>query len=50
MDEQMKQRLAIVEVGTSGRCGRDAGDWERFRTGWHATLDVGDLVQGPGTS
>lgn len=36
MDSLTQERLAIVEVVQNWALWRDAGDWERFRTVWHA--------------
>jgi hypothetical protein len=36
MDAVMQEKLAIVEVVQNWALWRDAGDWERFRTVWHA--------------
>jgi hypothetical protein len=36
MDSLMQERLAVVEVVHNWALWRDAGDWERFRTVWHA--------------
>jgi hypothetical protein len=36
MDGTMHERLAIAEVVQNWALWRDAGDWERFRTVWHA--------------
>lgn len=36
MESAMQDRLAIVEVVQNWALWRDAGDWERFRTVWHA--------------
>ena len=36
MNSQMLERLAIREVVENWVVWRDAGDWERFRTVWHA--------------
>jgi hypothetical protein len=36
MDGLMQEKLAIVEVVQNWALWRDAGDWERFRTVWHA--------------
>ena len=35
MENEMAERLAIVEVLENWALWRDAGDWERFRTVWH---------------
>jgi hypothetical protein len=36
MDALMQERLAIAEVVQNWAVWRDAGDWDRFRTVWHA--------------
>jgi hypothetical protein len=36
MDLQSNDRLAIAEIVANWAIWRDAGDWERFRTVWHA--------------
>jgi hypothetical protein len=36
MDAVMQEKLAIVEMVQNWALWRDAGDWERFRTVWHA--------------
>ena len=36
MDTLMQERLAIAEVVQNWAVWRDAGDWDRFRTVWHA--------------
>ena len=36
MDTLMQERLAIAEVVQNWALWRDAGDWDRFRTVWHA--------------
>jgi SnoaL-like protein len=36
MDTEMLEKLAIREVVENWAIWRDAGDWERFRTVWHA--------------
>jgi len=36
MDNEAAERLAIREVVENWAIWRDAGDWERFRTVWHA--------------
>jgi hypothetical protein len=35
VDEQMRHKLAVIEVVHNWALWRDAGDWERFRTVWH---------------
>ncbi len=36
MDLRLDDKLAIAEVVSNWAIWRDAGDWERFRTVWHA--------------
>ena len=36
MDDAMMSRLAIRELLENWVVWRDAGDWDRFRTVWHA--------------
>ncbi len=36
MDQPLLEKLAIAEVVNNWAVWRDAGDWERFRTVWHA--------------
>jgi len=36
VDTLMQERLAIAEVVQNWALWRDAGDWDRFRTVWHA--------------
>jgi hypothetical protein len=36
MDPQREEKLAIIEAVENWALWRDAGDWERFRTVWHA--------------
>ena len=36
MDQSLLEKLAIVDVVNNWAVWRDAGDWERFRTVWHA--------------
>ena len=36
MDLRLNDKLAIAEVVNNWAIWRDAGDWERFRTVWHA--------------
>lgn len=36
MDPQREDKLAIIECVQNWAVYRDAGDWERFRTVWHA--------------
>ncbi len=36
MDQTLLEKLAVVEVVNNWALWRDAGDWERFRTVWHA--------------
>jgi hypothetical protein len=36
VDQSLLEKLAIVDVVNNWAVWRDAGDWERFRTVWHA--------------
>ena len=36
MDLRLNDKLAIAEVVNNWAIWRDAGDWDRFRTVWHA--------------
>jgi hypothetical protein len=48
MDQKLLDKLAIAEVINNWAVWRDAGDWERFRTVWHADGWMSALwFQGP---
>ena len=50
MDEALRDRLAIVEVGNNWVLFSDSGDWQRFATVWHDDAWMtATWFQGPAT-